>query len=457
MKSSVFKSGLAICLFFSIIFSVMAQSGRPTQNVPVKEAPKKASTGEAEHKEIPASQEEPPDPDAIKLDTTLITVPVIASDRNGLYIPDLKAEDFTIYEDGTQQEVAHFATVKEPFHVVLIIDTSGSSRQALYQIQHAAITFVEQLQTADRMQVISFDNEVRVLTKFTSNREQLKQAIESTRLGADSHVYDAFNQAITSLLPVRRDRRAIIFFTDGVDHTSISSRYEDNIRAVQESGIIVYPIRYETRAETEALIREQQRRGQVPDIGVILKRPPTTTPPTTPGGGGSPIPDSGSRLPGGIPVPKIPSRSPYPDDRRNPNDPRNPNDRRYPNDPNDPRSRNPNDPLDPRNPYPSDSSRGERSGDMTSAMLDNLYRIADQYMNDLALKSGGKLHRADSIRSLPDVFAKIAAELRTQYALGYYSTNAKHDGSYRKIQVKTARKNTVIRARPGYQAQNSGD
>jgi Mg-chelatase subunit ChlD len=451
MKSSVFKSSLTIWLFFSIIFSIMAQSGRPTQNVPVKEAPKKApvvektAPVEVENKETPANQEESPDPDAIKLDTTLITVPVIASDRNGLYIPDLKAEDFTIFEDGAKQEVTHFATVKEPFYVVLIIDTSGSSRQALYQIQNAAMTFVEQLQTADRVQIISFDNEVRVLTKFTSNRDVLKQAIQSTRLGTDSHVYDAFNQAISSLLPVRRDRRAIIFFTDGVDHTSIASRYEDNVRAVQESGIIVYPIRYETRAETEALIREQQRRGPVPDIGVILKQPPTTTPPTTPGGG-SPVPDNGSRLPGGIPVPNIPSRSPYPDERRSPND------RRYPNDPNDPRSRNPNDPLDPRNPYPSDSSR-----DMTGAMLDNLYRRADQYLNDLALKSGGKLHRADSIMSLPDVFAKIAAELRTQYALGYYSTNAKHDGNYRKIQVKTTRKNTVIRARPGYQAQDSGN
>jgi Mg-chelatase subunit ChlD len=456
MKSPVFKSSMIVWLFFSIMFAAMAQSGRRTQNVPVqREAPKKTPQSEAEVKQSPVNKAEAPDPDAIKLDTTLVTVPVIASDRNGLYIPDLKAAEFTIYEEGVKQEVAYFATVKEPFHVVLIIDTSGSSRQALNQIQRAAVTFVDQLQTADRMQIISFDSEVRVLTNFTNDRPKLKQAIESTSPGGDSRVYDAFHQAVVSLTPVRRDRRAIVFFTDGVDHTSLSSRYDDNIRDVEESGIIVYPIRYETRAEVEAIIREQKSRGQVPDIGVILKRPPATTPPTTPGGG-SPIPDRGTRLPGGLPIPPvIINRSPYPNDRRYPN-PRNPNDpnNRYPNDPG---TRNPNDPGDPSNRYPNDPSqpRDGRPDNTTTLMLDTLYRTADQYLNDLSVKSGGKLHRADTLISLPDAFAKIAAELRTQYALGYYPTNSKRDGSYRKIQVKTSRKNTVIRARPGYQAQSS--
>jgi Ca-activated chloride channel homolog len=53
---------------------------------------------------------------------------------------------------------------------------------------------------------------------------------------------------------------------------------------------------------------------------------------------------------------------------------------------------------------------------------------------------------------LPDAFARIAGELRNQYLLGYYPTNGGRDGKYRKIQVKTSRKDAVIRARPGYRA-----
>jgi Ca-activated chloride channel homolog len=85
-------------------------------------------------------------------------------------------------------------------------------------------------------------------------------------------------------------------------------------------------------------------------------------------------------------------------------------------------------------------------------MLDSLYRTADQYLQDMATRSGGKLHRADTLGSLPDAFANIAAELRNQYSLGYYPANQARDGKYRKVQVKVSRKGVVVRARPGYRA-----
>jgi len=56
---------------------------------------------------------------------------------------------------------------------------------------------------------------------------------------------------------------------------------------------------------------------------------------------------------------------------------------------------------------------------------------------------------------LPEAFAQIAAELRTQYAIGYYPTNKARDGQYRKIKVTSTRKNAVVRARPGYRAPRS--
>ncbi|HKP85105.1 MAG TPA: VWA domain-containing protein, partial [Blastocatellia bacterium] len=82
--------------------------------------------------------------------------------------------------------------------------------------------------------------------------------------------------------------------------------------------------------------------------------------------------------------------------------------------------------------------------------------IADRYLEDLAMKSGGKLHRADTLVSLPAAFAQIAAELRTQYSLGYYSANAARDDKYRKIKVSVNRKDVVIRARPGYRVSTGG-
>jgi VWFA-related protein len=88
-------------------------------------------------------------------------------------------------------------------------------------------------------------------------------------------------------------------------------------------------------------------------------------------------------------------------------------------------------------------------------MLDLEYKKADDYLAQLAEKSGGRLLRADTLVSLPDAFSQIAAELRTQYLLGYYSANKARDDTYRKIAVRTKRKDVVIRSRPGYLATSA--
>jgi VWFA-related protein len=105
--------------------------------------------------------------------------------------------------------------------------------------------------------------------------------------------------------------------------------------------------------------------------------------------------------------------------------------------------------LPPVGPTP----RETRRDDSISAMLDQAYLMADSYLIALADRSGGQLYRADNIVALPQAFAAIAAELRTQYLIGYYPKDGNQDGAYHKIRVKTSRKDVSIRARPGYRAR----
>ena len=116
------------------------------------------------------------DIETVKIDTDLVTVPVVATDANGVYVADLKQEEFVLSEDGVPHKIAFFGKVSMPFHVVLMIDTSSSTQDKLRLIQQAAITFVEQLQPADRVKVISFDDQVRDLNDFTNNRATLRTA-----------------------------------------------------------------------------------------------------------------------------------------------------------------------------------------------------------------------------------------------------------------------------------------
>jgi len=394
----------------------------------------------------PENQTEPPQTEfeTVKIDTNLVTVPVIASSRSGSYISDLRKEEFSLSEDGVAQQIAFLATVNAPFHLILLLDTSASTEEKIGQIQRAAISFVEQLSSADKVKVISFDTEVRDLNDFTSDKAALRGVIQSTRSGTGTRLYDAVQLSLDTLRPINQ-RKAIVLFTDGCDWHSENASFDATIRALDESGVIVYPIRFDTRADTERIVRQQQgdQGGvQLPTSSVIRQPPAGTTPPTFPSDEPFPVPAG------------QPRRSSLPDifnRRRNPNPPQNPTSDPFPDGSGrDTRSRNPGPPNTGPGP-----TRGPRD-DGISAMLDMLYLTADSYLRELADRSGGHVYRADTVGVLPQAFAAIAAELRTQYLLGYYPTNRVHDGGYRKIQVKTSRRDIAIRARPGYRAKSGG-
>src|SRR6266566_9851823 len=105
-----------------------------------------------------AGPEEVGEGDVVRVETTLVSIPVSVTDRDGKYIPNLTKDDFHIWEDGVEQRVAYFASTEKPFTVALVIDTSGSTRFKLEEIQDAAIAFVNQLRPNDRVMVVSFDD-----------------------------------------------------------------------------------------------------------------------------------------------------------------------------------------------------------------------------------------------------------------------------------------------------------
>ena len=398
----------------------------------------------------PPPQEQ--DVETLKIDTNLVTVPVIASSRGGNYIADLTKEEFKLSEDGVPQEISFLATVNAPFAVVLMLDTSDSTQEKLPQIQRAAIAFLEQLGPQDKVKVVSFDGELHDLTDFTSNKSVLRNAISQTRTGHDTRVYDAVQLALNSLRLLQQ-RKAIVIFTDGMDWHSQESTYEGTIRDLDESGVIVYPIRFETRADTERMARQQEAESNgvgLPTSSILRIPTGGGTPQTFPGSDPSPVPT----MPRGtLPIPSpaiIFGRQTQIPPRSSPNDPFPDTDPR--NDPrNDPRARDPNRNPDPTRSRPQTAPRN----DTLSGMLDNAYMLADSYLKDLADRTGGQLYRADTVATLPQAFAAIAAELRTQYLLGYYPTNKNKDSAYRKIQVKTTRTDVAVRARPGYRPKGS--
>jgi Ca-activated chloride channel family protein len=186
------------------------------------------------------------DDDVVRVSTNLVTVPVNVMDRQGRFIPDLRQEQFHIFEDGAEQKIAYFDSAEKPFTVALLLDTSDSTRFKLKDIQDAALEFVEQLRPDDRVIVAAFDKNFTVLAEATSDRRILTRAIRRVQTGGSTAVYNAIDVIINQRLNRIRGRKAIVLFTDGVDTASQSATYEGTLRFAQELDSLVYPIQYNT-------------------------------------------------------------------------------------------------------------------------------------------------------------------------------------------------------------------
>ncbi len=224
------------------------------------------------------------DDEPIKLQTTLVQVPVIVKDRGERYITDLKKEEFRLFENGVEQELTFFGTVEEPFNVALLIDSSGSTVEQLTPIKAAANAFLDNLRPHDKVMVIEFNDSVNVLCELTNNRETLNRAIERIQPGEYTQVYDAVYTAVWEKLEEVDGRKAVILFSDGIDNASTEIDDEDTFAAVTESeDVVIYPIRYSTRADVERKLEKKyaSQRLELPNqatpasLNVTLKKQPT--------------------------------------------------------------------------------------------------------------------------------------------------------------------------------------
>ncbi len=301
--------------------------------------PKTSTTPPADDKE-----------ETLKIDSTLVTIPVSVIDPDGKYLLNLAQKDFKLYEEDTPQEITNFASIAVPVNLVLMIDTSRSTKFKIEDIQRAAVSFVEQLRPTDRVMVVSFDDKVRVQSEFTSDRNTLKQAIAKTKTGTGTKLYEAINLVMNQKLSAVQGRKAIVLFTDGVDTESKYGAGKQSMFDVEKNEVIVYPIQYDTMADVAALLNDKNEPQKL-----------VTSQPTT-----------------------------------------------------------------------------------------EEFLLATRYLRGLALRSGGRVHQAETLTNVNEAFALIAEELRHQYSLGYYPSQEGRPGEFRRVRVEVLQSHRSVRARDGY-------
>jgi Ca-activated chloride channel family protein len=214
-------------------------------------------------KKLPDKPPDNQDIDVIKVDTTLVTVPVTIK-QHGKVVADLKPENIHIYEDGVEQTIVYFDSPdrniegenyprsgvggQKPLTVALMLDTSDSTEFRLKPIQDAAAAFADLLQPDDRMLLMSFDKNVRVISNATNDRAALRSGIDQLRTGGGTSLYEAMDSVMTWFNHIG-GRKAVVVLTDGVDTASPKATYESTLSSVAKSDVVIYPIQYDTYSD----------------------------------------------------------------------------------------------------------------------------------------------------------------------------------------------------------------
>lgn len=339
------------------------------------------------------------DDEVIEIETQFVEVPIVVTDKSGKPILNLKQDNFIIYEDGRRQEVTDFLATAAPFEVALLLDTSGSTRSDLALIQRAAESFIASLRPGDRVAIISFKSvvegnrafaEPEILSELTDDRARLKEALSKVQTSNGTPYYDALLEISEKVF---KDKPAKEF-----QGRRALVALTDGVDSVSVADFAEASETFSGRGVVSYFIQVDTRpffeENLLGDCQAAMRF-------------------SGAQI------------------------------RRY-----------------YKIVYGSRTG-GERVSDFCKLgdfeRLDiskRLYGLADAEMNSMAKVSGGKVFPAADLSETRSAFKKVADEIGTKYSLGYYPSNEKRDGTYRKIKVelKGVPAGALVTAREGYTA-----
>jgi Ca-activated chloride channel homolog len=186
-------------------------------------------------------QENPPHDSGttLRVETTLVQIPVSITDSVNRFVLGLQKQDFHLFEDGVEQEIAHFSDEEAPLSVGLAFDESGSMDYKLQTAQVAANQFIKTMNKDDEALLVVFSDGAKVAVGFTSNAEEIENALNAAQTGGLTAMLDAVNLTLSEMKKAKNSRKAIVIISDGGDN---HSRYRSpQIEAlVREADVQIY-------------------------------------------------------------------------------------------------------------------------------------------------------------------------------------------------------------------------
>ena len=184
----------------------------------------------------------PPGEVATSFAPQLMRVNASVTDRSGRAIPGMRNSDFSVYEDGSERRIVDVTPTTEPFNLVLLLDVSGSVEERIDFIRKAARDFLNTASPQDRISIISFHDDIKVISGFSTDRRLLSKKLDELDAGGATALWDALGYTLVyTLKPLRGERTAVVILSDGDDNKSFIP-FPAILEATIESGALIYPL-----------------------------------------------------------------------------------------------------------------------------------------------------------------------------------------------------------------------
>ncbi|MDE3167680.1 MAG: VWA domain-containing protein [Acidobacteriota bacterium] len=189
----------------------------------------------------PGAKAEPPAHANIRVDTTLVLIPVTVTDPMNRFVTGLEKENFKILEDKKEQQISQFSSEDAPLSVGVVFDCSGSMGRKLEKSRDAVAQFFKLANPEDEFFLVQFNDTPQLVQPFTRNLEDIQNRLAFTQSKGRTALLDAVYLALHEMKKGHNTRKALLLISDGGDN---SSRYtEPEIKnLVREADVQIYAI-----------------------------------------------------------------------------------------------------------------------------------------------------------------------------------------------------------------------
>ena len=214
--------------------------------------------------QVPANNQQEDEGFRIGVAVDQVFLSVNARSVGGGFVSGLTKDKLRVYEDGVQQKILNFYSEGVPVYVALLIDISGSAREAQGEIRKAALRFAQSLSPEDQVAVITFNDAPRLILNWTNDTDKIELALQSTYAKGFTVFNDALYVTFDDLFKNVDGKTAAIVLTDGIDTDSMVGQDEVMDLAVR-SEAMVYVVSNLKEYWANAIVArmEFQKRSQI--------------------------------------------------------------------------------------------------------------------------------------------------------------------------------------------------